>query len=68
MWDLVFEDLFKRGHKVEAELHKTPKGVHIVETSDDHETVTLPKAHALGDSECVNEGFEALGRETKRYE
>lgn len=68
MWDPVFVDLFKNGHKVKLEMRKTPKGVHIVETSDDAETVKLLKAHALGVSEFVKEGIEASGRETKRYE
>lgn len=68
MWDPVFVDLFKNGHKVKLEMRKTPKGVHIVETSDDPETVKLLKAHALGVSEFVHEGLEASGRETKRYE
>jgi hypothetical protein len=68
IWDPVFADLFKNGHKVRLELHKTEKGVRIVETSDDAETVKLLKAHALGVSEFVKEGFEAAGRETKRVE
>jgi hypothetical protein len=67
VWDPVFVDLFKNGHLVTMQYTETEKGVKIVETSDDPETVMLLKSHAEGVSEFVREGFEASKRETKRY-
>jgi hypothetical protein len=42
----------------------TPKGVRIVESSDDPQVVKLLHAHAAGVSDFVREGFEASARET----
>lgn len=68
MWDPVFVDLFKNGHRVKLEIEQTEKGVRIAESSDDPETVKLLHSHAMGVSEFVHEGFEAATRATKRID
>lgn len=66
IWDPVFEELFKRHDKITIELQRTTKGVKIVESSRDPETIALMRSHAMGVSEFIREGPAASGRETPR--
>ncbi len=66
IWDPVFEELFKRHDKITIELQRTSKGVKIVESSRDPETIALMRSHAMGVSEFIREGPAASGRETPR--
>lgn len=63
-WDPVFRELFKRHHLIRIDVLLTEKGVKIVETSDDPETVRLMRSHAAGVSDFVKEGFAIMDRET----
>jgi hypothetical protein len=63
-WDPVFRELFKRHHLIRIDVVLTEKGVKIVETSDDPETVRLMRSHAAGVSDFVKEGFAIMDRET----
>jgi len=63
-WDPVFRELFKRHHLIRLDVVLTEKGVKIVETSDDPETVRLMRSHAAGVSDFVKEGFAIMDRET----
>lgn len=63
-WDPVFRELFKRHHLIRIDVVLTEKGVKIVETSDDAETVRLMRSHAAGVSDFVKEGFAIMDRET----
>lgn len=63
-WDPVFRELFKRHHLIRLDVVLTERGVKIVETSDDPETVRLMRSHAAGVSDFVKEGFAIMDRET----
>ena len=63
-WDPVFRELFKRHHLIRIDVVLTDKGVKIVETSDDPETVRLMRSHAAGVTDFVKEGFAIMDRET----
>lgn len=67
VWDPVFAELFSKHGAVSIEVTPTAKGVRIVERSDDPEAVALLRAHAMGVSEFVREGFKASPRETPRF-
>lgn len=66
IWDPVFRELFDRHELVELEVVVTEKGVRIVESSRDPETIALLRSHAMGVSDFVREGPEANRRETVR--
>jgi protein tyrosine phosphatase (PTP) superfamily phosphohydrolase (DUF442 family) len=66
VWDEVFEELFKRHDLVTLELTMTEKGVTIVESSTDPETIALLRSHAMGVSDFIREGHEAGARATPR--
>ena len=63
-WDPVFRELFARHDKVKLEVVLTEKGVSIVETTDDPETLRLLKSHSAGVTDMVREGGRASQRET----
>ena len=63
-WDPVFRELFDRHAKVKLEVVLTEKGVSIVETTDDPETLRLLKSHSAGVTDMVREGGRASQRET----
>jgi hypothetical protein len=63
-WDPVFRELFDRHDKVRLEVELTAKGVSIVETTDDPETLRLLRSHSAGVTEMVIEGNKASQRET----
>lgn len=67
VWDPVFAELFAKHGEVTIEVTPTPKGVKIVEFSDDPETMALLRAHAMGVSEFVREGRAAAARPTPRF-
>ena len=58
-WDPVFRELFDGHAKVKLEVVLTEKGVSIVETSDDPETLRLLKSHSAGVADMVREGGRA---------
>lgn len=66
VWDPVFKELFKRHDRVALEVTPTSKGVTIVESSGDPETIALMRSHAAGVSEFVRDGHRAGQRETRR--
>lgn len=66
IWDPVFRELFERHELVELEVFVTDKGVRIVESSRDPETIALLRSHAMGVSDFVREGPPANRRETWR--
>jgi hypothetical protein len=63
-WDPVFRELFDRHAKVKLEVVLTEKGVSIIETTDDPETLRLLKSHSAGVTDMVREGGRASQRET----
>ena len=67
VWDPVFRELFQNHQNVKLEVTTLEKGVRIVETTNDPATLELMRAHAMGVSEFVREGFETSGRETPRF-
>jgi protein tyrosine phosphatase (PTP) superfamily phosphohydrolase (DUF442 family) len=66
IWDPVFKDLFAHHAKASIEVTPTDKGVKIVESSRDPETINLLRSHAMGVSDSVRRGHEAGSRETPR--
>jgi YHS domain-containing protein len=62
-WDPLFAELFKNADKIRMEIVKTPKGVRVVETSDDAYVVKLIQSHAAGVSEFVTEGMAVMHKE-----
>jgi uncharacterized protein (TIGR01244 family) len=66
VWDPVFKELFARHDKATLEVTPTAKGVRIVESSRDPETIALLRSHAMGVSDFVRYGHEAGRRETPR--
>jgi hypothetical protein len=58
-WDPVFRELFDGHAKVKLDVVLTEKGVSIVETSDDPETLRLLKSHSAGVTDMVREGGRA---------
>lgn len=63
LWDPLFVELFKNADKIRMEIVKTPKGVKVVETSDDAYVVKLIQSHAAGVSEFVAEGMAVMHKE-----
>lgn len=63
-WDPVFKELFARHEHVKLTVELTEKGVRIVETGDDPETVRLLRSHASGVTDFVRVGSAAAQRET----
>jgi len=63
-WDPVFKELFARHEHVKLSVELTEKGVRIVETGDDPETVRLLRSHASGVTDFVRLGGAAAQRET----
>jgi uncharacterized protein (TIGR01244 family) len=66
VWDPVFKELFERHASVKLEVTPTEKGVSIVETSADTETVALLWSHASGVNDFVRLGPPANQRATRR--
>ena len=64
VWDPVFKELFARHEHVKLVVELTEKGVRIVETGDDPETVRLLRSHASGVTDFVRLGSAAAQRET----
>jgi hypothetical protein len=58
MRDPLFAAIFRHADKVSMKLDKTPKGVRVVETSDDPTVVRLIQAHAKVVSAFVARGFD----------
>lgn len=58
MRDPLFAAIFRQADKVSMKLDKTPKGIRVVETSDDPVTVRLIQAHAKVVSAFVARGFD----------
>jgi uncharacterized protein (TIGR01244 family) len=65
-WDAVFHELFNRHEFVDLEVTVTDKGVRIVESSRDPETIALLRSHAMGVSEFVRAGPAAAPKQTSR--
>lgn len=64
-WDPVFRELFDRHDRVKLEVALTAKGVSIVETTDDPETLRLLRSHSAGVTEMVVDGNKASQRATR---
>ncbi|MFZ4575900.1 MAG: hypothetical protein ACOYN0_16025 [Phycisphaerales bacterium] len=67
VWDPVFNDLFDRHSDVQLAVTVTDKGVTIVETTSNPETLAVLRSHAMGVSDFVREGFDASARATPRF-
>lgn len=67
VWDAVFRELFQNHQNIKLEVTTLEKGVRIIETTSDPATLELMRAHAMGVSEFVREGFETSGHETPRF-
>lgn len=63
MWDPLFVELFNNADKIRMEITKTPKGVKVIETSDDAYVVKLIQSHAAGVSEFVAEGMAVMHKQ-----
>lgn len=63
LWDPLFVELFKNADRIRMEIMKTPKGVKVIETSDDAYVVKLIQSHAAGVSEFVAEGMAVMHKE-----
>jgi hypothetical protein len=63
MWDPLFVELFKNADKISLQITKTPKGVKVVETSEDAYVARLIQSHAAGVSEFVSEGMAVMHKE-----
>lgn len=66
VWDEVFKDLFAVHDRVTLEVTPTEKGVKIVESSRDPQTIALLRAHAMGVNSFVRGGQPASARPTDR--
>ncbi len=66
VWDPVFKELFERYDKVSLTVTPTDRGVKIVETSSDPETIALMRSHAIGVSAFVRAGHAVGGDVTPR--
>lgn len=59
MMDPVFRELFDHRKQIKLNVEKTPKGVHVTETSDDPKVVALIRQHAhQAVSEFAKHGME----------
>ena len=58
MRDPLFAELFRHADKIQLKYEKTPKGVRVVETSQDAHVVALIQAHGGVVSLFVKNGFE----------
>jgi hypothetical protein len=56
--DPLFAEVFRHADKIKMELQKTPKGVRVIETSDDEYVARLIKAHAKVVTGFVQRGFD----------
>jgi hypothetical protein len=56
-WDPLFAEAFRHGKKMTMEITNTPKGVKVVETSDDPKIAKIIQAHADVVSKFVERGF-----------
>ncbi|MFN7930600.1 MAG: hypothetical protein U0Y68_22295 [Blastocatellia bacterium] len=63
MWDPLFVEIFKNADKIKMQMEPTPKGLKIIETSDDPWVVQLIQSHAEGVSEFVKEGMPSMHKE-----
>lgn len=64
-WDPLFAEIFKHADAIEMEIEDTPKGVRVVETSDDPEVVALIQQHAhRAVSEFVEGGMDRAHQPT----
>lgn len=61
-WDPLFAEAFKHGGKMKMEITKTPRGVKVVETSDDPNVVKIIQAHAEVVTKFVEKGFDEAHR------
>lgn len=58
-WDPLFDAIFARADAIEMTIEDTPRGVRVVETSDDPEVVALIRQHAhRAVSEFVERGMD----------
>lgn len=57
MRDPLFAEIFRHTKKIKMQHEDTPKGVKVIETSDDPYVATLIKAHAKVVSQFVEKGF-----------
>lgn len=58
-WDPLFAAIFEHADAIEMEIEDTPRGVRVVETSDDPEVVALIRQHAhRAVSEFVERGMD----------
>ncbi len=62
MMDPLFAEIFRHTEQIEMKIQRTPKGVHIIETSLDPYVVQLIQAHARVVSGFVNRGFAEAHR------
>lgn len=59
LWDPLFAEIFARADAIEMTVEDTPRGVHVVETSDDPAVVALIRQHARrAVSEFVERGMD----------
>ena len=58
-WDPLFAEIFKHADVISMEIEDTPRGVRVIETSDDPEVVALIRQHAhRAVSEFVERGMD----------
>jgi hypothetical protein len=58
MRDPLFAEIFRHADKIKMRVENTPKGVRIIETSDDAYVVSLIQSHAQVVSAFVSDGFQ----------
>ena len=64
-WDPLFAAIFEHSGAIEMEIEDTPRGVRVVETSDDPEVVALIQQHAhRAVSEFVERGMDRAHEST----
>lgn len=66
IWDPVFRDLFKNHAEVTLNVTPTPKGVKIVESCAEPDTILLMRSHAIGVSAFVRDGHTSGSEPTPR--
>ncbi len=62
MMDPLFAEIFRHTDQIEMKIQRTPKGVHVIETSPDPYVVQLIQAHARVVSGFVKRGFAEAHR------
>ncbi len=66
IWDPVFKELFENHARVTLDVTPTEKGVKVVESSSDPQTIALMRSHAIGVSAFVRSGHAIGGDATPR--